>query len=36
MTRSKADRKKEMIRILALAVAGIMTVSVILAAILAQ
>ena len=34
MTKSKAERKKQMIRVCALAVAGIMAVSVLLAAVL--
>ncbi len=36
MTSTKADRKKKMVQIIAIVVAGIMILSVILAAILAQ
>ncbi len=36
MTSTKADRKKKMVQIIAIVVAGVMILSVILAAILAQ
>ena len=36
MTNSRAERKKKLVRIIALTVAGVMAVSVVLAAILAQ